>query len=106
MLFQQNHCGVFRSDSEGDGWTDITDGLPSRFGFILGLHSTDPDTLYVLLEDKVLGDEAGGQIHYVTDTKLRVYRSRSVGGDWEPLTKGRPQRNAYLGVMREGMATE
>ena len=106
VLFQQNHCGVFRSDSEGDGWTDITDGLPSRFGFVLGLHSSDPDTIYVLPEDKVLGEEVGGRTRYVTDARFRVYRSRNSGGDWEPLTNGLPQGNAYLHVMREGMATD
>ena len=60
----------------------------------------------MLPEDKVLGDEAGGRIRYVTDAEFRVYRSRSAGGDWEPLTKGLPQGKAYLHVMRESMATD
>ena len=106
VLFQQNHCGVFRSDSAGAGWQDITQDLPSRFGFVLGVHSVDPNTIYVLPEDKATGDEIGGGTRFVTDAKFRVYRSRNAGNQWEPLTKGLPQRNAYLHVMREGMATD
>ena len=107
VLFQQNHCGVFRSNSAGESWDDITEGLPSRFGFVLGLHSQDPDTLYVMPEDKVMADgEVGGELRYVTDAKFRVYRSRNGGQDWEPLTNGLPQKNAYLHSMREGMATD
>jgi hypothetical protein len=106
-LYQQNHCGVFRSDSAGKDWVDITQGLPSRFGFVLGLHSQDPDTLYVLPEDQVSqdGDIGGGQ-RYVTDAKFRVYRSRNGGEDWEALTNGLPQKDAYLHILREGMATD
>ena len=105
-LYQQNHCGVFRSDNGGELWNDITEGLPSRFGFVLGLHSQDPDTLYVLPEDKVLGQDVGGGNRLVTDAQFRVFRSRNAGLDWEPMTKGLPQRNAYLHGMREGMATD
>ena len=106
LLYQQNHCGVYRSDSAGQDWQDVTEGLPSRFGFVLGLHSHDPETIYVLPEDQVLGQDVGGGQRYVTDAKFRVYRSRNGGGDWEPLTRGLPQENAYLHVMREGMATD
>ena len=106
MLYQQNHCGVFRSDSAGESWVDITGDLPSRFGFVLGLHSQDPDTIYVLPEDEALGDQVGGGLRYVTDAKMRVFRSRNAGRDWEPMTKGLPQENAYINVLREGMATD
>lgn len=106
-LYQQNHCGVFRTDDAGDNWRDITEGLPSRFGFVLGLHSQDPDTLYVLPEDNVLGEgEPGGGFRIVSDAKFRVYRSRNGGDDWSPMTRGLPQQNAYLHCMREGMATD
>lgn len=105
-LYQQNHCGFFRSDNAGRQWLDLSEGLPSRFGFVLGTHSTDPDTVYVVPEDKALGGAEGGGVRYVTDAKFRVYRSRNAGADWEPLTNGLPQRNAYLHVMREGMATD
>ena len=59
-LYQQNHCGVYRSDNGGQDWRDITEGLPSRFGFVLGIDSQDPDTIYVLPEDQVLGTDVGG----------------------------------------------
>ena len=106
VLFQQNHCGVFRSDSAGAGWQDITQDLPSRFGFVLGLHSVEPSTVYVLPEDRATGEDTGGGMRFVTDARFRIFRSRNAGDDWEPLTNGLPQRNAYLHVMREGMATD
>jgi photosystem II stability/assembly factor-like uncharacterized protein len=105
-LYQQNHCGVYRSDNGGKEWQDISQGLPSRFGFVLGLHSQDPDTLYVVPEDQAVGDEGGGMLRYASEAKFRVYRSRNGGQDWQPLTRGLPQRHAYLHVMREGMATD
>ncbi|MDA0733157.1 MAG: exo-alpha-sialidase [Chloroflexi bacterium] len=106
LLYQQNHCGVFRSDNGGAEWQDMTEGLPSRFGFVLGLHSQDPATIYVLPEDQALGEDVGGGQRYVTDAKFRVYRSRNAGQDWEPLSKGLPHQNAYLHSLREGMATD
>ena len=93
-LYQQNHCGFFRSDDGGRQWLDMSDGLPSRFGFVMGTHSTDPDTIFVVPEDKALHGEVGGGVRYVTDARFRVYRSRNAGEDWEPLTNGLPQRNA------------
>tara|TARA_B100000749_G_scaffold152_1_gene160 strand:- start:485 stop:1192 length:708 start_codon:yes stop_codon:yes gene_type:complete len=81
LLYQQNHCGVYRSESPGGNWQDITEGLPSQFGFVLGLHSQDPDTLFVLPEDQVLGQDVGGGQRYVTEAKFRVYRSRNGGRD-------------------------
>ena len=106
VLYQQNHCGVFRSDTFGESWTDITGDLPSRFGFVLGIHSQDPDTIYVLPEDEATEDQVGGGLRYVTHAKFRVFRSRNGGRDWEPLTNGLPQAHAYLHVMREGMTTD
>ena len=106
LLYQQNHCGVYRTANHGDEWTDITEGLPSRFGFVAGLHPREPDTLYVIPEDEALGTDVGGGIRYVSQARFRVYRSRTGGRDWEPLTNGLPQENAYLHVLREGMATD
>ena len=106
LLYQQNHCGVFRSNDDGLNWDDISDGLPSRFGLPLALHPHDPDTAFVLPEDKVVGDQLGGGIRFVTDAKFRVFRTRNGGEDWEGLTSGLPQRNAYLHAMRDGMATD
>ncbi len=105
-LYQQNHCGVYRSDDRGREWIDISDGLPSRFGLPLTVHPFDPDTVYVLPEDKAVGEELGGGMRFVTDAKFRVFRTRNAGQDWEPLTNGLPQHNAYLHAMRDGMATD
>ena len=105
-LYQQNHCGVYRSDNGGEDWIDISDGLPSRFGLAMAIHPTDPDTIYVLPEDRAVGDELGGGMRYVTDAKMRVFRTRNRGADWEPLTTGLPQQNAYLHAMRDGLATD
>ena len=107
LLYQQNHCGTYRSDDGGETWVDITEGLPSRFGLALGLHPHDPDTLYVLPEDNAIEDgEVGGDFRIVSGNKFRVFRSRDGGSDWEALTNGLPQKNAYLHSMREGMATD
>ena len=105
-LYQQNHCGVYRSDNRGADWVDISEGLPSRWGMPLGLHPRDPETLYVIPEDQALGNDTGGGQRMVTDAKFRVFRSRNAGNDWEPLTDGLPQEHAYLHVMREGVATD
>ena len=106
LLYQQNHCGVFRSDDGGERWIDISEGLPSRFGLPLTVHPQDPNTAYVLPEDKAIGDQVGGGMRFVTDAKFRVFRTRNGGSDWEPLTKGLPQKNAYLHAMRDGVATD
>ena len=106
LLYQQNHCGVYRTDNYGEEWADITEGLPSRFGFVAGLHPRDPQTLFVLPEDEALGADVGGGIRYVSGGKCRVFRTRNGGRDWEPLTNGLPQEHAYIHVLREGMATD
>jgi hypothetical protein len=105
-LVQQNHCGVYRSDSGGADWEDVSEGLPSRFGFPLALHSQDPDVYYVLPEDEAIGKDVGGGKRFVSQAKFRVYRTRNRGERWEALTEGLPQENAYLHVLREGMATD
>ena len=106
LLYQQNHCGVYRSDDGADWWQDISEGLPSRWGLPLALHPRDPNTLYVLPEDNALGDDVGGGRRYVTDGLFRVFRSRDGGDDWEPLTRGLPDRKVYLHCLREGMTTD
>ena len=106
LLYQQNHCGVYRTADYGEEWSDITEGLPSRFGFVLGLHPHDENTLFVVPEDEALGTDVGGGIRYVSGARFRVFRSRTGGQDWEPLTNGLPQEHAYIHVLREGMATD
>jgi photosystem II stability/assembly factor-like uncharacterized protein len=100
MLFQQNHCGVYRSDNGGEQWTEITSGLPSDFGFPLAIHPHDPQTIYVI---PLTPPDKG---RYMPDGQTAVYRSRDDGASWERLTRGLPDQGAYVGVLREAMATD
>jgi photosystem II stability/assembly factor-like uncharacterized protein len=105
-LYQQNHCGVFRSRDGGDHWDDLSDGLPSRFGFILGVNPNDPNNIFVMPEDEATTDSVGGGRRYTTEAKMRVYRSQDGGDSWDAVTDGLPQAHAYVHAMREGMAVD
>ena len=99
VLFQQNHCGVYRSDNAADEWIDIGEGrLPSRFGFPIAVHPHQPETIYVVLEQS---DEYRLSI----DGRFAVWRSRDAGASWQRLTEGLPER-AHLVVLRDAMATD
>ena len=97
VLYQQNHCGVYRSDNEGKDWTDISKGLPSRFGFPMQIHPHDPDTVFVI-------PEQGGEFRASATGRFTVYRSPNGGKTWEPLTKGLPGKPSFLHVHRQAMA--
>jgi BNR/Asp-box repeat protein len=98
-LWQQNHCGVYRSDDRGDTWKRLDgNGLPSGFGFGLALHPRDPDAAFVIPEE-------GAENRVTSDGRLGVYRTRDAGASWELLTGGLPDR-AWTGVLREGMASD
>ena len=99
-LYQQNHCGMYRSDDGGRHWTSIEAGLPSSFGFPAAAHPRDPSTLYLL---PLNGDSAG---RYVPDGKAAVWRTRDGGETWKDLRTGLPQGNTYFGVLRQAMATD
>ena len=99
VLYQQNHCGVYRSDNAGDDWVDISEGLPSRFGFPMAVHPHDGDTVYVV-------PEAADTARVSTGGAFRVFRSRTGGRSWEALTDGLPQTNAHVNVYRMAMATD
>ncbi|HWW54458.1 MAG TPA: hypothetical protein VNY84_11850 [Acidimicrobiales bacterium] len=99
VLFMQKHWDVMRSDDGGDSWYEISGNLPSDFGFPIVVHAHDPDTVYVV---PIKSDSE----HYPPDAKLRVYRSRTGGHDWEPLTNGLPQANCYVNVLRDAMAVD
>ena len=97
VLYQQNHCGVYRSDNEGKDWTDISKGLPSRFGFPMQIHPHDPDTVFVI-------PEQGGEFRASANGRFEVYRSTNRGNTWKALTKGLPGKPSFLHVHRQAMA--
>ena len=99
VLFMQKHWDVMRSDDAGDQWTKISGNLPTDFGFVIDIHSHEPETVYVI------PIKSDGE-HFVMDGKLRVYRSRTGGNEWEALTKGLPQENCYVNVLRDAMAVD
>jgi photosystem II stability/assembly factor-like uncharacterized protein len=99
VLFMQKHWDVMRSDDAGDSWREISGNLPSDFGFPIDVHAHEPETLYVI---PIKSDSE----HFVPDSKLRVYRSRTGGNEWEPLTNGLPQRDCYVNVLRDAMAVD
>ena len=96
VLFMQKHWDVMRSDDAGESWREISGNLPSDFGFPIEVHAHEPDTVYVV---PIKSDSE----HYPPDGRLRVYRSRTGGDDWEALTEGLPQRDCYVNVLRDAM---
>jgi len=99
VLFMQKHWDVMRTDNGGESWQDISGNLPSDFGFPIDVHAHEPDTIYVV---PIKSDSE----HYPPDGKLRVYRSRTGGNEWQPLTSGLPQRDCYVNVLRDAMAVD
>jgi photosystem II stability/assembly factor-like uncharacterized protein len=98
-MYQQNHVGVHRSDDAGHSWTEITDGLPSEFGFAAAAHPHDRDSFYVIPLDP-------GHARCMPEGQAAVWRTRDAGGSWEKLTRGLPQEHAHLGVLRAAMAID
>ena len=98
-LYMQLHWDVMRTDNAGDLWTEISGDLPTDFGFAIDVHAHEPETVYVV---PIKSDSE----HYVHEGKLRVFRSRKGGYEWEPLTKGLPQENCYVNVLRDAMAVD
>jgi photosystem II stability/assembly factor-like uncharacterized protein len=99
VLFMQKHWDVMRSDDSGDNWREVSGNLPTDFGFVIDVHAHEPETIYVV------PIKSDGE-HFVHEGKLRVYRSRSGGNEWEALTKGLPQSNCYVNVLRDAMAVD
>ena len=98
-LFMQKHWDVMRSDDSGDSWREVSGNLPTDFGFPIDVHAHEPETIYVV---PIKSDSE----HYPPNSRLRVYRSRTGGNDWEALTKGLPQRNCYVNVLRDAMSVD
>ena len=99
VLFMQKHWDVMRSDNAGDLWREVSGNLPTDFGFVIDIHAHEPETIYVV-PIKSEGE------HFPPDGKLRVYRSRTGGNEWEALTKGLPQHDCYVNVLRDAMAVD
>jgi hypothetical protein len=99
VLFMQKHWDVMRTDDAGESWYEISGDLPSDFGFPIDVHAHEPDTVYVI---PIKSDTE----HFPPDARLRVYRSRTGGHDWEAMTEGLPQRNCYVNVLRDSMAVD
>ena len=99
VLFMQKYWDVMRSDDSGDLWSEVSGDLPSDFGFPIGVHAHEPETIYVV---PIKSDSE----HFPPDGKLRVYRSRTGGNEWEALTKGLPQSHCYVNVLRDAMAID
>jgi photosystem II stability/assembly factor-like uncharacterized protein len=98
-LFMQKHWDVMRSDNAGDLWTEVSGNLPTDFGFVIDVHAHEPETVYVV---PIKSDSE----HYPLDGALRVYRSKSGGNEWEPMTKGLPQQNCFVNVLRDAMSVD
>lgn len=99
VLFMQKHWDVLRTDDAGEHWHEVSGNLPTDFGFVIDVHAHEPETIYVV---PIKSDSE----HFPPDGQLRVYRSRTGGHEWEPLTRGLPQRNCYVNVLREAMAVD
>lgn len=99
VLFMQKHWDIMRSDDAGDSWHEVSGNLPSDFGFPIAVHAHEPETIYVV---PIKSDSE----HFPPDGKLRVYRSRTGGNEWEALTKGLPQSDCYVNVLRDAMAVD
>ena len=98
-LFMQKHWDVMRSDDAGDNWKEVSGNLPTDFGFVIDVHAHQPETIYVV------PIKSDGE-HFPLEGKLRVYRSKSGGNEWEELSKGLPPRDCYVNVLRDAMAVD
>lgn len=99
VLFMQLHWNIMRTDDGGENWQKVSGNLPSDFGFPIDVHAHEPNTVYVV---PILSDS----LHYPPEGKLRVYRSRTGGNEWEPLTKGLPQSDCFVNVLRDAMCVD
>lgn len=98
-LYQQNHCGTYRSDDRGESWEEISEGLPSDFGYVIGIDPKQPDRAWVI-------PEASSHMRSVCDARLRVYETLDAGASWEERSSGLPQEHAYVSILREALDTD
>jgi photosystem II stability/assembly factor-like uncharacterized protein len=98
-LYMQKHWDVLRTDDAGENWREVSGNLPTDFGFPIEVHAHEPETIYVV---PIKSDSE----HFCADAKLRVARSRAGGNEWELLTKGLPQENCYVNILRDAMSVD
>jgi hypothetical protein len=98
-VYMQKHWDVMRTDDAGENWREVSGNLPTDFGFPIDVHAHEPETIYVV---PIKSDSE----HYPPEGKLRVYRSKTGGNEWEPLTKGLPQSDCYVNILRDAMAVD
>jgi photosystem II stability/assembly factor-like uncharacterized protein len=98
-LYQQSHTGTYRTDDRGAHWTEITEGLPSDFGYAIATDPSNADVVYIIPEES-------SHVRTTVGGAITVYRSQNAGQDWQPLTRGLPQKNAYVTVLREAIACD
>jgi photosystem II stability/assembly factor-like uncharacterized protein len=99
LLYMQKHWDVMRSDNAGESWTEVSGNLPTDFGFVIDVHAHEPETIYVV------PIKSDGE-HFPLEGKLRVYRSKTGGNEWEELTRGLPQSDCYVNVLRDAMSVD
>ena len=99
VVFMQKHWDVLRTDNAGENWTEVSGNLPTDFGFPIDVHAHEPETIFVV---PIKSDSE----HYPPEGKLRVYRSKTGGNDWEPLTRGLPQQDCFVNVLRDAMCVD
>jgi photosystem II stability/assembly factor-like uncharacterized protein len=99
VLFMQKHWDVMRSDDAGENWREVSGNLPTDFGFVIDIHAHEPETVYVV------PIKSDGE-HFPLNGKLRVYRSRTGGNEWEELSKGLPEKDCYVNVLRDAMSVD
>ena len=99
VIFMQKHWDVMRTDNAGESWHEVSGNLPTDFGFVIDVHAHEPETIFVV---PIKSDSE----HFVPDGKLRVYRSKTGGNEWEALTRGLPQKDCYVNVLRDAMAVD
>jgi photosystem II stability/assembly factor-like uncharacterized protein len=99
VVYMQKHWDVMRTDNAGDSWQEVSGNLPTDFGFVVDVHAHEPETIYVV---PIKSDSE----HYPLDGKLQVFRSKTGGNEWEALTKGLPQKDCYVNVLRDAMAID
>jgi photosystem II stability/assembly factor-like uncharacterized protein len=98
-VFMQKHWDVMRTDDAGENWREVSGNLPTDFGFVIDVHAHEPETIYVV---PITSDS----LHYPMDGALRVYRSKTGGNEWEALTRGLPQKDCYVNVLRDAMCVD